>query len=112
MAELNRGYNEWVPILLGTENTAYLGKAHESVQQGSGQEQRLLVQLVLTSHLHQPADHDHAHGLVNVVLGLVVSAVVLHVVGVCQQAQLCLIQVPESKPVESVCAALTHEVPI
>lgn len=62
--------------------TAHLGKAHESVQQGCSQEQGLLVQLILASHLHKPADHNHAHGLVYIVLGLVVCAMVLHVVRV------------------------------
>ena len=61
---------------------ADLGKAHESVLQGGSQEQGLLVQLILASHLHKPADHNHAHGLVNIVLGLVVCAMVLHVVRV------------------------------
>ena len=73
---------------LGIVDTVYslgiadLGKAHESVQQGGSQEQGLLVQLILASHLHKPADHNHAHGLVNIVLGLVVCAMVLHVVRV------------------------------
>ena len=55
------------------------------------------MQLILTSHLHQPADDNHTHGLVDVVFGLVVSAMVLHVVRVCKETQLCLIQVPAVK---------------
>ena len=55
------------------------------------------MQLILTSHLHQPADDNHTHGLVNVVFGLVVSAMVLHVVRVCKETQLCLVQVPAVK---------------
>ncbi len=55
------------------------------------------MQLILTSHLHQPADDNHTHGLVDVVFGLVVSAMVLHVVRVCKETQLCLIQIPAVK---------------
>lgn len=55
------------------------------------------MQLILTGHLHQPADDNHTHGLVDVVLGLVVSAMVLHVVRVCKETQLCLVQVPAVK---------------
>ena len=55
------------------------------------------MQLILTGHLHQPADDNHTHGLVDVVFGLVVSAMVLHVVRVCKETQLCLIQIPAVK---------------
>ena len=62
--------------------THYLGQAHESVQQGSRQEEGLLVQLILTGHLHQPADDNRAHGLVNVHLWLVICPMIVHVVRV------------------------------
>ena len=70
----------------GSECTkaVYLGQAHKSVQQGYGQEEGLLVQLKLTGHLHQPADHNHAHGVVNVHLWLVIWPVIVHVVWVNQ----------------------------
>ena len=60
----------------------YLGQAHESVQEGSRQEEGLLVQLILTGHLHQPADDNRAHGLVNVDLWLVIWPMIVHVVWV------------------------------
>ncbi len=66
------------------------------------------MQLILTGDLHQPADDNHTHGLVNVVFGLVVSAVVLHVVRVCKETQLCLIQVPVIKEQQMVTNAVNR----
>ena len=77
--------------------SAYLSNAHEPVQQGSSKKQCLLVQLILTGHLHQPTDDNHAHRLVYVKLWLVFRAMVEHVIRIRQQLGLCPVQISADK---------------
>ena len=47
---------------------ARLGGGQEAVEQCAGQEERLLVQAKLGSHLDEPAEDDGAHGGVDEVI--------------------------------------------